>query len=154
MGNAFFDFKLFALPDARAAADRSQGDNRRQVLVLQETPGREATELEAFLGRMLKAAGLDLHTDISQLQLAPGEALSLSGLRSYVPFSTVLAFGISPGQLGLHMNINKYHPLHHAGITYLFADQLSAIHAERQSGGREMAGALWAALQQIFLEKE
>ena len=134
MKNTFFDFKLFALTDADAVAGRSRGDNQRQVLVLSEDTGRDDEELESFLERMLKAAGLNLQTDISRLQLSPGEAMSLSGLRSHLPFSTVLVFGAKPGQLGLHLNIGKYHPLHHAGITYLFADQLSAIYGERQKG--------------------
>lgn len=154
MKNTFFDFKLFVVPETTAISDRCQGKNQREILIILEAAVAEIDELGNFLGRMLGAARIDLAEDVSLLILQPGEQLPLSRVQSQVPFKTMLSFGIAPSRLGLHLEIPKYQSTLHAGITYLFADPLAAIYEERQSGGREMAGAMWAALQEIFLSAE
>jgi hypothetical protein len=57
----------------------------------------------------------------------------------------VLAFGIDPASLGAPMVFPDYQVQPHGERTYLGADALSAITADRNLKGR-----LWSCLKQIF----
>ena len=60
-------------------------------------------------------------------------------------------FGMQPKQVGLNGAIPLYHPIQLNNITFIFADELSAIYTERQEGGKKMSGALWNVLKSLFL---
>ena len=148
----FFDFEIFAVPDSGATADRGRGENARQILIVYELaePDRQS-ELEAFLGRVLKAAKIDPAKDIKLINLTTLERISCSGLQRSLPFRYLINFGLPPRRLGLNLELPLYRPVAHNGAYLLFSERLDLIYEERQSGGKDHSSALWKALQELFL---
>lgn len=152
MDARFFDFEIFAVPDSGHSPDRGRGENARQILVVYELaePERQA-ELEAFLGRVLKAAKIDPAKDARLINLTTTERISCSGLQRSLPFRYLVNFGLPPHRLGLNLELPLYRPVLHNGVHLLFCADLSLIHEERQTGGKAHSSALWQALQALFL---
>ena len=147
-----FNFDLFAISDPKPFLKRGKGKGEKGILAIYVAETSDP-ELESFLKKVLAAANIKLENEVWLLHLHPGEHPSLSALRQAWPFSHVLAFGLSPGEAGIHFHCPAYVPMTIQGITYLFADLLRTIQEERQAGGKKMAGQLWKALQKIFLKK-
>lgn len=145
----FIDFAILNVPEKDHLADQLRGQNQQHVLVVfHDTDENE--ELAVFLGKIFAAVQIDLHKDTILLKLTSFERFSFAGLRQMQDIQTVILFGIHPEQLGVQFVTPPYHPIRHENITFLFADDLQAIFAERQAGGKQMSGALWKALKDLF----
>ena len=147
----FLDFDLFYAPEYKIAQNRINGQGQKGVIILFET-NEEHTELASFLKKVLSAAKLVLDKDASLIALTTDENLSFSGLCQQTDVRYLLSFGITPERIGLQVNCQKYAPFKFKDVQFLFADPLVAIYEERQQGGKKMSGALWKALQALFLK--
>lgn len=152
MKTPFLDFKIIATPEASAGRDRCEGDGKKQVLVVCQAAQANESLLE-FLGRILGAVQLDPREDILLYVITPAKPISLSGIRRDFPFEKAILFGAAPAQVGLQFAPPPYHPVEHAGVHYLFADDLQDIYVERQQGKKKRAAALWKALREMFPER-
>ena len=152
MNSNFNDFELFAVPERHEFISRGQGANEKGLILSWEAE-ENSEKMEAFLGKILSALQLNLERDAFLLRLTPGAKLSFAGLREKQEIQHLVAFGIPPTRLGLHFEFSPYQAFQNEQITFLFADSLPEIYQERQEGGRQKSGALWNALQTIFLKK-
>lgn len=145
----FLDFDLLDVPERDSANAQMRGQNQKKILIV--FPCAESNEeLEAFLGKIFAAVQLDIKKDATLLKLTAHQRFSFIGANQARDFEKVIAFGIDAARMGVQFATPHYQPVQHEGITFLFADDLEAIFAERQAGGKQMSGALWAALKDIF----
>jgi len=151
LSNTFFDFKLFKLNDLSAEAPQLQGQHKRGLLIFFEAPEAEAAELLDFLASILKAIKLDLHQDTIFINRKPEENFKVIELLEKNNTRQVLIFGIPPTSLGIQFALPAYLNISHRNVSYLWADSLSSIFAERQAGGKKMSGKLWKAIQEFEL---
>lgn len=152
MNFKFKDFKIFVVPETNTQLKRIKGNNQSGLIIVWESK-EESEEIESFLAKILSAVQLDLSKDSSLIQLQPNEKMQLSQIKKTYPSKYLISFGLEPKRLGLHFDIVPYKALQHQEIIYLFADDLIDIYEERQAGGKQKSGALWKALQAIFLNK-
>ena len=145
----FLDFDLLDVPERDSVSAQLRGQNQKKILIV--FPCDESKEeLEAFLGKIFAAVQLDIKKDAILLKLTVRQRFSFIGVNQAHDFDKVIAFGIDAARMGVQFATPRYQPVQHEGITFLFADDLEAIFEERQAGGKQMSGALWAALKEIF----
>ena len=148
--NRFIDFPIFQATEYNAHSGSRRGENQRKILILFAAE-EDTEEFNAFLAKILAAVNLDLQKDVLLLPFPEGEQIHLSSILRQEEVATVMVFGISLNSLGVHLATPLYHPLASGSIRWLLAHSLTDIHAERQQGGKQKAGALWRALQSLFL---
>ncbi|MBL7779679.1 MAG: hypothetical protein JNM22_00590 [Saprospiraceae bacterium] len=113
------------------------------VLALEEASGNSNTD---FLKKVLSAAQLDLERDTLFAIIPEGMPIDMAASLRIKPATHVLVFGISPTQLGLHVEARPFQPFSFYGTTWLFADALSALEPDKTK-----KGLLWTALKSMFL---
>lgn len=113
------------------------------VLALSETASSENKD---FLKKVLAAAKLDLERDTLFAEIPPEEPFDMAAALRIKPAEQVLVFGISPPQLGFHIEAPTFQPFSFYGVTWLFADALSVLEPDK---GKK--GLLWTALKSMFL---
>ena len=128
------------------------GENQKSVVFLFRSTPESYSELVEFLGKITKAVGLDLLKDTCFMGLPEGINLHYNQIKKEFEFKKIIVFGTTPQQLGLLFNCIPYQIINHRSQSFLFADPLSAIFEERQSGGKQMSGKLWKALKEMFNE--
>ncbi len=151
MNYLFRNNNIFVFPERQDQPLNLVGNNKKAVLVIfraRET----ADQLMTFLGKVLGAVQLNVEEDIHCLNITNHSSISFSKLSSTPPYQQVIIFGAEPEELGLHFDHRLYQPIHLGNTTFLFADELQEIFEERRQGKKKMAGALWKALQSIFLK--
>ena len=148
---SFYDFDLFVVPERITPSNRITGSGQKGVIILFESE-EDNPELISFLSKILSAVQLELAKDANLIHLKASEGINFSGLCQQKDVAYLLSFGISPQRLGLQLNYQKYIPFQFKECQFLFADQLPLIFEERQEGGKKMSGALWKALQALFLK--
>lgn len=151
MNVQLLNIELIDIADSEVLAARCQGQNAKKTLLVFQVSDNEE-ELRSFLSKVLAAAQLDLVKDVLSLSVTPDEKISFSGLCQHFDIQTLIAFGLSPEQMGIHFKINLYDMLSYNGQKYVFADDLTAIYEERQQGGKRMSSELWKVLQNLFLK--
>jgi hypothetical protein len=146
-----FDFNLFPLSEPSDIQKRLKGSNKKRVFIV--VNWEEGTEvLEPFLSKVLAAAQIGLYEDVLLLSITPDEHIGLHPLLSDNEIHHVLIFGPYLQQLGLNFRAMPYQPVKIEDRIFLQTDSLKAIFEERQSGGKEKAGALWKNLKSLFLK--
>lgn len=130
------------------------GEGATGVWIIARTSKDEEEEQRTFLKRVLSAAQLDLQRDAYTIFKYDDVPLSLRWVRRGRDLKVVLAFGVSAKELGLQLHYRPYEPLSLPGQTYIFADRLSDIQAERAGGNKAKAAALWKVLQTVFLSQK
>ena len=146
----FLDFELFATPERQLKASDLRGAGQRGIFIAYRADEAEDEQL-AYLKKILAAAKIDLDTDVSALPLPAGEAVQLNLAVFPVPIAQLILFGVKPEQLCLNFQFPAYQAVSYQGVTFLQADAIGVIQEERLAGKKQKAGALWLALQQIFL---
>lgn len=151
MKSDFFDFLLFPAPEASAAVPGSSAAPHAGVAAfVRALPETDESALEAFLDKVLQAVGLRLSIDVLLIKVTQGDAYSFSRFSRRYPLRQALIFGVEAQDLGLHFQLPLYQPVTVGGATFLRAHGLAEILEERRQGGREKAGQLWKALQELF----
>lgn len=148
--NHFIDFPIFQTPEYNTCSESCRGENQRNTLIL-FAAGEDTDELNAFLAKILAAVKLDLQKDVLLLPLPEDEPLHASSIVRKEKIETVIIFGLPGERLGIHLAIPLYQPVAAGSAQWLLAHSLTDIYAERQQGGKQKAGALWRALQSLFL---
>lgn len=148
--NHFIDFPIFQAPEYDAFSESCRGENQRKTLILFAS-SEDTEELNTFLAKILAAVKLDLQKDVLLLPLPEEERMHLSSIIRKEKIATVIVFGIPFNRLGVHISTSVYQPVAAGSIQWLYAHSLTDIYTERQQGGRQKAGALWRALQSLFL---
>ena len=136
---------LFNIPE-KSILKIAHGNFARRVFVasLSEPDFPENT---AFLEKVLKAAGMDLEKDTLFAEITEIEQYSFLPLVKEKQTEYVLVFGIPANHLGLHVNMPLYQPISFYTTTFLFADKLSTLVADKN-----MKAKLWQSLQLLFLK--
>ncbi len=145
----FIDFPLFPAPEYAVFDDRRKGQNKRGVLIVLQS-GEDTEVLQTFLSKILDAAKINLAQDALLLRLAEDESVHLPTLIRKDYIRTITAFGLQPARLGVRFHTATYQITKLGSTRFLFAHSLQEIYDERQKGGRQKAGALWKALQNLF----
>ena len=127
--------QIIALPHPQEWANFSQGENRKQLLVVSgdELPATE--EQIDFLQKILSAVQHDLQQDALFLNTTRAQRLSF----------TQLVFGLQPAELGLHWRLPPYRVFRRQERAFLFADPLRELQQNQ-----ELKRQLWEALQAMF----
>jgi hypothetical protein len=148
--NHFIDFPIFQTPEYNTCSGSRRGENQRNTLIL-FAAGEDTDDLNAFLAKILAAVNLDLQKDVLLLPLPEDEPLHASSIVRREKIETVIIFGLPFHRLGVHLAASLYQPVTAGSTQWLLAHSLTDIYAERQQGGKQKAGALWRALQSLFL---
>lgn len=139
------DHELIFLTAEKSALADAEGGFARRIGVLALAEPDFAAANRAFLEKVLTAAHVDLRKDVLLAEILASELRSIaSDIREKQP-EQILVFGITPAQLGLSVLMRPYQTFDFYGCSWLFADPLSAIEADRSKKTQ-----LWAALKQIF----
>lgn len=152
MDNLFFDFPLFPASNELPASKFCSGENQKNILIVLKWESA-IDELKPFLSKVLTAVKLDIEKDVLIVDKTPENNIGFNALLKAYTFRHILIFGILPQELGLHFKLSTYEALSHRGQLYLLADGIEDIYKERQSGGKQKAGALWNSLKSIFVNQ-
>ena len=152
MNNLFFDFPLFPASHELPTQKFCSGDNQKNILILLKWESA-LDELKPFLSKVLTSVKLDIDKDVLIIDKTPENNIGFNALLKKYTFRHILIFGILPQELGLHFKLPAYEALSHRGQVYLLTDALVDIYEERQSGGKQKAGALWNCLKSIFINQ-
>lgn len=137
------DVSIFLAAEQTALEGAEGGFARRLAVLCLEEPDSQGNR--AFLTKVLAAAQLNLNQDALLTEIPGKEPRSIAAdLRRHQPLQ-VLVFGLTPAQLGLSVEIPLYQPFSFYGVTWLFADKLSALEPDKTKKSQ-----LWTALQKIF----
>jgi hypothetical protein len=98
-----------------------------------------------FCSKVLAAAQIDLQKDTKICSLPAMSSVSLVSETAKISPQKILVFGLEPKRLGLNILPTLYEVFHFAGITWLFAEALDTIEADRTKKGQ-----LWLALKNMF----
>lgn len=99
-----------------------------------------------LLAKIMKAINVDLAEDAFLLELEASESFHFLSLHRQLEVECMISFGLSPNAMGLHFNHQSYVPTTFMQWQFLLADALPDI-----AGTQALKGALWAALQKMFL---
>ncbi len=105
----------------------------------------EASVDTTFLEKILSAVGLRLHKDVLFLPLFQEDFIPMGRLLKSKQPNTVMVFGATPFQLGLQVAASRYEPSKLGGATFLWADALSVLEADRH-----LKSQLWNAMKVLF----
>ncbi len=139
------DFTLLSAFEQEDLRQFITGNNAKSILVLAAENQGLSDGLLEFMSKILQAVKIHFPQDIALLKSTHQASFSFIQIAREVPVSKILSFGLPAGQLGLHWRYSLYSPLHKLDRTFLFAERLSLIQADKQ---RKML--LWKALQQMF----
>lgn len=149
MRQLFKDTNIFALPEAEKQPIELLGNNKKGVLIVFRAQGWNQ-ELRNFLEKILRAVQLNFEEDIHYLNITNHPSISFFQLNQNKAYRHVIAFGLAPKELGLNIESRLYQPILLSDIQWLFAHNIQDIFEERQQGKKQMAAALWKALQLMF----
>lgn len=148
----YLDFDIIAYPDTDAVSEKLTGEGARRILVAFMTTEADLEEEKSYLYNVLEAAKLSpIERNVWLLPLPADAGCRLAELCRQLGVQTVLLFGLAPERIGLRAELPPYTPIRLADCTWLSADRLLTIQQARQKGNNQAAGALWAALKQLFL---
>ena len=139
------DELIFIAPE-HSALDFSKGGFAKRVWVLALEEPSTAVSNRVFLAKVLAAANLNLEKDTLFAEIPASKPVRFSTDIKCKEPEQVLAFGLSPAQLGLAIDILPYKPIAFYGVNWLFADALSSLEPDKNKKGQ-----LWSALKQMFL---
>ena len=148
LNGQFFDTKLFVIDDTDETLKNTTGSNQKKLCIVCKTEEVSSEDLE-FLKKILSAVKYDLKEDVLLVSITQNQALGFSSIRTNHNIKDAIIFGINPQSLGLHFKVNLYQPFSCNQCRFLFAHSLKEI-----ANKKEWKGALWTALQEMFLNKE
>jgi hypothetical protein len=142
--NTFLDFDFY---QTNTNTDFTLlGNHKKQMLIVIVDEAEQNDANIAFLEKIIAAIKYDFKQDTAYFFLQKEEKLTISDVVSRHQIKDLLVFGINNTQLGIYANQKKYQPFYIQQVTYIFADNLSEIQAQK-----ELKGALWDALKKVFL---
>lgn len=153
MNADFLDFPVYEVPDAAGLAQQVKGQLNRGILVITNEPDNTSGP-DNFLSKILSAVKIDQEEATGLLVLTEQTANWLAPLLHSLKVKYLLTFGISPSQLGIRIEASLYQPVFLNDLTLLWSDPLSVIRQTREAGDPRRAGALWKAMQHLFLSKD
>lgn len=142
MNHSFLDFKLINLSDTTEIIAQCEGNTDSNTFL--SFPSSDKP-METFLTKILAAVQLDFQKDVLVLEKTATNNFSFGGFQKVTQIHQALFFGISPPEVGLQVNHQKYQAFTIGDCTFLFADTLEQINANQQ-----LKKSLWTALQAIF----
>ncbi len=138
----FLDFKVISKMDATAVLEQCQGKNQKGIFLLY---AKDEVEELPFLKKVLQSVQLDFDQDVLSFMGDATTSFSVSDLYQTTSITKVLVFGLPPSQIGLQLHLSKYQAYPINNRTYLFADRLPDIAANKN-----LKGHLWKGLQELF----
>ena len=122
------------------------GENKRRILLLVQDPGAVHLEDKSlnFLLSILNACTLSMES-VALVNMTGTGARTVEDIARELDSQSVLLFGIDPAGLGWGTVPETYQVHPQGGRTWLRADALSLIEADRAQKGR-----LWNSLKQLF----
>lgn len=151
MKQLFKHINLFSLPETEKQAFEGFGNDNKAILLILRVKEWDQ-ELKTFLGKILKAVDLDIEEDIYCINITNHSSISFSRLPGKNNYQNIICFGLAPTEIGLTVDCKMYQPFVLSNKNWLFAHNLQDIFEERQQGKKQMAGALWNAMKQLFLK--
>lgn len=115
-------------------------NHKALIFVLKEM---EKAQDYSFLGRILQAVELDLHTDCDIVEYEKNALLSFQ--QHYDMQPVVLFFGVAPSEAGLQTEWKKYKPYKLGKSLFLYIDGLKQIETDPR-----LKQELWKCLKTIF----
>jgi hypothetical protein len=146
----FFDFHLFPVPESVLPKNTVKGAGEEEVWIWYEAGKAEQSEMESFLTNVFGAAKIDLAQHTRYTCLTKDESISFSQIKGADSARFVFLFGVDAKRIGLHFDLQPYHPVKFGEATYVLADPITEIFEERQAGKKEKSGRLWHALKSCF----
>ena len=145
LASGLFDFVVYPVPESREFEFHGKNQKGLMVILGEETP----SELKEFLAKILASVGLDLSEDALMAEVSSGENFSFAKLAEAHGVKYALFFGLRPKKASLNINTPLYHPFKISGISFLFADQLSAIQNDAK-----LKRPLWEGLKKVFVIRD
>jgi len=98
-----------------------------------------------FLEKVFKAVSVDMMAETSTFKLKEQEGFSLALHSAFEQHNMWICFGITPEQLGLHFEYQKYMPITFREKTFLWTDSPQNIMEDPN-----LKKLLWVSLQKLF----
>lgn len=134
----FYDFEVYQVQE-NATWQEELTQNRSIVVLLKEA---NLADLE-LLSKIFQAVGKNLEEEVCVINTAI--SISYKELIKKNDPTKVLAFGITPKEFGLHLNIATYQTLTFQGVQFLFSEGLETIASDLSKKKQ-----LWGQLQVLF----
>ena len=134
---------LFIVPDA-PLTEKTEGNYAQKVLILMLQEPAFA-DWRGFLEKLLGAVKINLANDTLLVFIQHHEQISIAPLLKSKQPEQVLVFGIRPEQMGLHISVEKYHPIFFSNTNLLFADSLSTLEPDKN-----LKMKMWTAMKTLF----
>ncbi len=145
LNSPILDFTLVALPDENNSEINISGSNQKKLLIVCEMEEDHTANIN-LLEKILGAVKYNLIDDCKIICLKQDQSISFSNFDKVDGFKNALIFGPISRKLGLNFEFKWYYPIEHNDCKFLFADHLSVIQSDKAR-----KGALWGALQEMFL---
>jgi len=143
---SFHTFDLIAHNSDPSFIQKGEESNHVKIIVvLSEQEDKDL--IEGLLKNILNAVNIDITSEVHILEIA-SIAINILDTIKDLGIEKILCFGTTPKALSLNLNAQLYHPVHISAKTFLFAESLAFIEANK---GRKKL--LWDNLQSIFLAK-
>jgi DNA polymerase III psi subunit len=141
----FIDFEIFAISDGLADDFEHKNAQALSTLVVFNEAEKKDDLLE-LLHNILSAAKLSVDKQVHTLSVTRNNAYSFIQMQSKAGFEKALLFGVTPADLGIHLDLHLYQPLPFQGCNFVLADKLADIQQDTNK-----KKALWSCLKDIYL---
>ena len=139
----FLNFDIYPF-DEKGWKVCCSGQNEKHTLVfLQAT---DTDETQAFLAKIFGAVKFNLEQDTLICKMDGQTKIALQAILQKHDIQKIIFFGVPPNNVALYLQIPPYQPMNWNNYQLLQVDALSKIAQTKQ-----LKGALWQALQQMFL---
>lgn len=139
--SSILDYKVIPISDDIKNAFQKNGEKKLFISLFAE----QTKEISDFLEKVFGAVNLDLENDAYLAFLPPGGKYWFTPTIRKANSRFAFFFGIQPREACFNLSATLYQPVCLEGITYVFADEVTKIIADRQ-----LKLQLWKALQTIF----
>ena len=147
MKTSFFNFPVYAVPDAESVLSKLAGKNERKILIAVNSEQWEQDEI--FLNRIFNAAGVDLPKDGLILASNSSEIKpSLTQIAGVHDVLYVFLFGVAPSEVGIQANFPLNAPISWNKRFFFVSAALKEVEQST-----ELKRPLWDFLRAEFLKK-
>ncbi len=135
---------VYSIPEFDSRANNLMGEGKRGLLCITESDTFGADE-EMTLKKLISAIKYDFDKDIFFLKLYKGHSFSVGTIP--VQYKDIIAFGITPDQLGLNIDYKWYELLKFDNSRILLSESIRDLNTFPQKKQQ-----LWVKLQHMFLQ--
>jgi hypothetical protein len=140
---SFITEDIYIIPESNSPVNfEYTGENNKYLLILVSKP--LTTPLNDFLIKILSAVNFESR-DIAIVNASAYKGLNFKALKNFFSCTRIMAFGISPAEIGIKQAITSYQPEIIDNVSVIFGEALKDIEADAMRKKQ-----LWTAMKAMF----